>query len=159
MPGNITKSRSEFDGTERIIMTPAFLCNEGMFGPCLNKLGLLRSSNMAPGEVYISVEVTGTTAIYWDNSLQFNIDGEKTSLSSFDTTTRFGFDNQTRTAFSARSYKTDKQFIERLLAGRRVAVRIVTQSGVTEGVFSQDIATSARPAFREFYNLAFPSVQ
>lgn len=153
MPGFISESTSEFDGSKQIKMEPAWLYNS------LIKLALFKNTKIDINDVVLTVVVKGTHSFSEGESLHFNIDGDIVSFKSIDLLT----DINTSSGFvgsgiyippsnwSSKDYLVSKHFIQRLINAERVVVKVDLRKSFVEGVFSSDAPTTARPAFREFY--------
>ena len=156
-PGDITVVKSEFDGTVEVSMEPARVCLPGA-SVCTIKLDLMHNSKMKPDQAMMRVLVMGLEQFAPGEAVKFNIDGEIVGLTSIDTNSTHderpgmaGSDDY----WTSQRYMVDKQFIEKLLNGKRVVVRVDLQKSFAEGIFSDDKPHRARNAFRQFYKQVF----
>lgn len=153
MPGYISETVSEFDGTKEIKMEPAWI-----YGVEL-KLGLFKNSKMKPNEVILTAVVKGAYNIDEGKSLQFNVDGKIykfasiDSLTNIDTTSGFYGNGVYLPAsnWSSKDYIVTKSFIKELIEAQRAIVKIELDKEYIEGNFSSDAPTTARPPFSKFY--------
>ena len=177
MPGGIRTNVSEFDGSNEIVMEPAWVCKESTFGDCHIKLGLYWRSTMPQDKLILVAMTDGINAFSNGKSLYFNIDGEFVSFDSIDTLTEYDISEGTYMKgfiasgtyvpgiyippvnWSSQRYIVDKYFMEKILKAQRVAVRLDLRRGYVEGVFSKDDPMLARPAFRDFFNKVFGNLQ
>ena len=153
IPGAISESSSEFDGTKQIKMEPAWLYNS------MIKLALFKNSKMDEKNVVLTVVVKGTHSFSREDSLYFNVDGDIVSFKSMDLLT----DINTSEGFvgsgiyippsnwSSKDYLVTRDLIKRLVNAERVVIKVELRKSYVEGIFSRDGYTLARPAFREFY--------
>jgi len=155
MPGYINESTSSFDGTTELSMQPAFVYrnNNGMSGSSF-KLGLFWRSDM-PGDLLLLIaEVDGTHIFADGRSLEFNIDGRRTSLESVDSMNDIRYEpgaGQVRgDNVSSTRYAVDQEFIEDLLQAERATVRLNLRQTRMEGVFTDSTISSANVAFKSF---------
>lgn len=152
-PGYISESTSKFDGGREISMEPGWTDGD-------IRLGLFWRSTMHPDQVRITALIHGAHNI---ERLSFNIDGNIVSFQPTDTLTHIwtepGAGYFAPTNWSEREYMISRQFIDRLLAAERVAVRLDLMRGYVEGIFSEDRPTMARPAFRAFYDRVWSDKQ
>ena len=151
MPGSIEEQVSQFDGSREIKMRPAWVGRN----PSIIKFGLHRTSKMPENEIALTVLIKGANLISRGESLQFNIDGEVVSMTSVDDftdieTTSGHSDIVLASNWSSKRYVITKEFIDKLLAANRVAVKVELSKSYAEGLFSDDFPVAARPAFREF---------
>jgi len=153
-PGYITEERSEFDGARELYMEPAW--TEGDV-----KLSLRWRSTMDDGTAVMVATVKGAYNIIDGQSLKFNVDGRVISLHAIDsvteirTTTAGSYAGPTN--WSSREYFVTREIIDRLVDGNHVVARVDMMHGYAEGIFSGDLLTMARPAFRAFYRMAWGS--
>lgn len=156
-PGGISVKKSDFDGSTEVVMTPAYVCKEGTFGSCMIKLGLHRTSRMPADDVVMTVMIGSLEHFSADDGVQFNIDGEIVTLSSPDREVKFEVNSNTAyiDTWAYRTYIVKKDFIKKLLDGTRVAMKVSTNKGYYEGVFSSDKPTTAKGPFGDFLQKAF----
>ena len=153
MPGFISESSSDFDGTKQLSMEPAWL----PYSPI--KLALFKNTKMDKNEVVLSVIVKEAHIFGRDESLHINIDGDIVSFMSIDPLT----DRKVSSGhygngfyippfnWSSKDYLITKNLIKRLIEADRAVVKVDLRKSYAEGIFSHDAPTLARPAFREFY--------
>lgn len=145
-PGYITEHVSQFDGGRELVMEPGWTEGESV------RLGLFWRSTMPEDEVRISAQLSGAHNL---GTLSLNIDGDIQHFEPIDALTHIRTEPGDRywgpTNWSKREYRINRQLVERMLAARRVAVRVDTLHGYAEGIFSTDLPTAARPAFRTFH--------
>ena len=155
-PGTISEGRSEFDGARELYMEPAW--TDGNV-----KLSLRWRSTMAGETAIMVATVKGAHNISDGKSLKFNIDGQVTALQAIDPVTEIQTQSWghhlSPTNWSSREYIVTRAFIDRLLDGNRVVARVDMLRGYAEGVFSEDLPTMARPAFRTFYGMVWKNSQ
>jgi len=148
-PGYISESTSKFDGAQEISMEPGWTRGD-------IRLGLFWRSTMDPDVIYITALVHGAHNL---KSLSFNIDGEFVSFKPSDTSTNIWTEPGSKyfppINKSQRKYKINRQLIKRLVNAERVVVRLDLMRNYVEGVFSNDLPTMARPAFRTFYAMVW----
>ena len=158
-PGHIKETVSPADQVRTVSMLPAYVYAEGKIGEGKLRIGLAWSSR-EPGQMLITAETWGEPVTIPDQaSLTFAIDGATVSLSGDPAaptqqrveSSQYGF-----ITWSSRTYRTDRAFIERIVNAGRVVVRLETDKGGFDGLFSQDRRGSARPAFRKFLNKTGP---
>ncbi|MEW6070900.1 MAG: hypothetical protein AB1553_00365 [Nitrospirota bacterium] len=172
MPGSIKTAQSEFDGAKEITMEPAWVCKEGTLSGCAFKLGLQRRSTM-PGDQIILVAMVDGIFSFSEPSLFFNIDGEIIKLVSIDSITDYSSTEGVYlppayspkvilpgffippSNWSSKQYLIDKALLQKMINAQKVVIRINSIKSYVEGTFSQDRPTTARPAFREFFTIAF----
>ncbi|MBC8213176.1 MAG: hypothetical protein H8E71_00835 [Candidatus Marinimicrobia bacterium] len=154
MPGYISDTVSNFDGSRQINMDPAWLYNSPM------TLALFKNSKMPDSTIVLIAGVKGTHSFSEGKSLHFNIDGKLESFSAIDNMT----DIETAPDFygsgvyiqasswSSKRYLITKDFLSRLIKADDVWVRIELRKDFVEGRFSSDAPTTARPSFRDFYD-------
>lgn len=165
MPGDLIESKSEFDGATEISIMPAHLPAAGDKLASFVSMGLSRRSTMPQDEIILEVVSGIAESFAPGESLHFRIDGEKVSLKSFDELTDFGVTSGFAggghyvppRSFSSKRYRIDRVFLERILSAKEVLVRLDLRKGYLEGVFSKDGWTTARPAFREFFQRVYGS--
>ncbi len=150
LPGSISESVSGFDKATEITMEPAWVQN-GMNADI--KLGLYKTSRMGTEDVILTAIVYGAHNFTSKESLEFNVDGEKIKLESIDEITKIDLVTYENTAanWSSKRYEVKKDFINKLINGKEVWVKINLSQSYVEGKFSQDNPTAARPAFKKFY--------
>ena len=153
MPGYISESVSNFDGSRQINMEPAWLYNSPI------KLALFKNTKMPDTTIVLIAMVKGAHNFVGGQSLHFNIDDNIESLSAIDDFT----DIETESGFygsgiyipasnwSSKRYLVTKDFVNHLISGSDVWIKIELTKEFVEGRFSSDALTTARPAFREFY--------
>jgi hypothetical protein len=158
-PGHIKETVSPADQARTVTMFPAYVYAEGKIGEGKLRIGLTWSSK-DPRQMLITAETWGEpAAIPGQESLKFSIDGATVGLSGDSAapaqqrveSSQYGF-----ITWSSRTYRTDRAFIERIVNAGRVVVRLETDKGGADGLFSQDRAGSARPAFRAFLKKTAP---
>ncbi|MEW5745238.1 MAG: hypothetical protein AB1805_07380 [Nitrospirota bacterium] len=172
MPGAIKTAQSEFDGATEITMEPAWICKEASLSGCAFKLGLQRRSTM-PGDQIILIAMVQGVFYFSEPSLLLNIDGEILKLVSIDSMTDISSTEGVYlppayspkvilpgfylppSNWSVKQYLMDKALLQKMISAQKVAVRINSSKTYVEGTFSQDRPTTARPAFREFFSIAF----
>ena len=154
MPGYISDSVSNFDGSMQINMEPAWLYNSPI------KLALFKNSKMPDSTIVLIAVVKGAHSFSGGQSLHFNIDGKLESFSAIDNLT----DIETESGFygsgiyipasnwSSKRYLITKDFLNRLIKAGDVWVKIELRKEFVEGRFSSDAPTTARPSFKDFYN-------
>ena len=160
MPGSISERTSGFDNTKEIVMEPAWLQNG--FNTNI-KIGLYKTSKMDKEKVILTAVVIGAFNFSDKGSLMFNIDGDKITLESIDSTTNIQFIPGEYNSVasisgyneSSKRYEITKDLIKRMIEGKEVWVKINLSQQYVEGKFSVDDPMSARPAFRNFYNKAW----
>ena len=146
MPGQLSSSKSVFDGSREIRIEPAWV-SQG-WSPMSFKLGLYRNSNMESNRAMLVA--LGTENISDGRSLKFNIDGEVIALESIDRVSEIS--SQGPNVFYSKRYEIDLTLPKRLVTGSNVTVRIEYFRSHEDGTFSKDDPFSARPAFRKFIN-------
>tara|TARA_B100000315_G_C14439865_1_gene524201 strand:+ start:376 stop:927 length:552 start_codon:yes stop_codon:yes gene_type:complete len=154
VPGYISESVSNFDGSRQITIEPAWLYNSSI------KLGLFKNSEMPDSTIVLIAVVKGAYSFSEGQSLHFKIDGKFESFSSIDNLT----DMETSSGFygsgihipasnwSSKRYLITKDFLNRLINADDVWVKIELRKEFVEGPFSSDFPTTARPAFKDFYD-------
>jgi hypothetical protein len=151
-PGLITQTTSSFDGSEQLIMEPAWLYNSTI------KLALFKSSKMPKDKLILTAVVRGSHIFNDDPSLHFFIDDELSSLSSIDRLRDINSpDNFTGSGFyvapsnwSSKDYLVEISFIEKIVTAKNVYVRVELKNTYTDGIFSSDAPITARQPFRDF---------
>ena len=150
MPGAISESKSQFDGTKQVSM-------EWLYSTYI-KLALFKNSKMNKDDIIMTAVVKGAHNFAKDASLHCNVDGEIISFNSVDSLT----DINTSSGFvgsglyippsnwSSKDYVVGKEFINKIINANKVIVKIDLRKSYVEGVFSHDGPTTARPAFRKF---------
>ncbi len=158
MPGDITITKSEFDGTTKVSMEPALVCIPEE-SSCLIKLSLMHDSTMANDQAIMKVIVRGVEPFSnTDEAVKFNIDGEILGLPSIDAHSSLDLEasgSGSAYQWTSQRYMVDKRFIEKLLRGKRVVIRVDLQRSHVEGIFSENKSYRARPAFKKFYKKVF----
>ena len=109
------------------------------------------------------VSVAGAHSFSSGESLHFNIDDHFVSFESIDkftdietspgsyySTIKVYFPPQN---WSCKRYEINQDFLKRILDAEKVVLRVDLRKTYTEGVFSTDFPTTARPSFRKFYEL------
>ena len=151
-PGRITQTTSSFDGSEQLIMEPAWLYNSTV------KLALFKSSKMPKDELILTAVVHGSHIFDDEPSLYFYIDGELSSLSSIDRLRDINApDDFTGSGFyvapsnwTSKDYLVEISFIEKIVAAKKVYVRVKLTDSYADGIFSNDAPITARKAFMDF---------
>lgn len=140
MPGEVATYESKTDNSKQVSMKPGFL--PGYSGI---KLGLFKTSNMKPDEVYIEVATSGDIPATKDG-LTINIDGTKTVYSSIDTLTDIGSDH-----YFVKRYPATMDLVRQMVAGKSVWVKVnYNGQSMSEGEFSIDQMSSAKRGFTKF---------
>jgi hypothetical protein len=154
-PGSLSKHVSGVDKSKEITMEPAWVG-----GDSLIKLALYKNDKLPEDAVVLTALVKGVYIFAHSESLQFNIDGKIYSFHSMDTITKTETDSgvsnghsyyRNANTWSSMRYKTTKDFIEKLLDGKEVWVKIFLNDTYVEGKFSREDIMSAHSAFRNFY--------
>ena len=156
VPGSVSVSKSNFDGSTEIHTEPAFVY-DGVFTSEI-MFSLHRNSTMQPGEVILTASASKNIAD--GPSLKINLDGEIVSFTSIDSTSEI-FTAPVGTSRAAvrcaKRYKVDIDLLNRMMRGTNVMVRLELFRTFAEGRFSVDGASTARPAFRRFLAALDPS--
>jgi hypothetical protein len=138
MPGDLTTTESKVEGSTEVAVIPGWLPNS------LIKLGVYHDSKMKPDQAVLEVQ-TSIDTIQSKEGLVINIDGEKTTLSSFDTLSDL---NQ---GFFTKRFLVKLDLMKKMVDGKSVWVRVNGNGqNAIEGEFSRDGTTTARPGFRKF---------
>lgn len=153
MPGHIKESTSKFDNSKQMVMEPAWVGSDPI------KFGLFKNSNMPKDIVVLDVIVKGVESFATGKSLHFNIDGQFYSFGSIDEMTDYevdpgwvsGYQSVPTTSWSSKRYIIKTDFLNQMINGEKVMVKVSLEKKFIEGEFSSDVPTSARPAFRTFY--------
>ena len=152
MPGSISESKSEFDGSRQISMEPAWLYNSSI------KLALFKNTKMGKNDIILTAVVKGAYNFSDGESLHFNIDGDIVSFRSIDSLTSIDTSSGhvgniyiPPSNWSSKDYVVNNDLIKRLINAERAVVKIDLRKSYVEGIFSSDAPTTARPAFRTFY--------
>lgn len=176
MPGHINVKQSMFDDATETSMDGAWICKSSF--DCPFKMALYKRSTMGEDQVIIEAIVRGTHSLSRGSSLHFNVDGEIISFKSIDTLTDFdttegvympgqvyptktggyvytGSFSIPPTNWSSKRYLTDKAFLKKIIKAEKVIIKVDLGKTYVEGPFSKDVQTTARPAFRNFYNQIF----
>ncbi len=140
-PGYISESVSNYDGTRQLNMEPGWLQNSSI------KLSLTKNSKWPKNQYLLTVHLSGGVNIETKNSLHFNVDGSEYHFTSDDSMTKF--ESPHGSLWSYKSYFVKRDFLEKIVAGNNVGVKVDTFNGYLTGKFTE-IATGAKPAFREF---------
>ena len=144
MPGSIATSVSDYDGARQIVMEPAWLHDSTL------KMGLYKTDAMPKDKVVLRVVIVGLVNIAKRNSLHINIDGGEIHLTASDLLAQYKTSDGGQNT-SQRDYIIKKSLVRMMLDGERVVVKVDHGHKYTTGVFSKDGPTTARPAFRKFY--------
>lgn len=151
-PGNVSTSKSEFDGSQQVTMEPAWIYSSPI------KLGLYWNTNMPDSTFKLVTIVKGTHSFASGESLKFNVDGEIAGFKSVDEMTDYetsrGWSgigvNIAPSNWSEKSYAVKRRFVGELIEAEEAMVRVVLEDSRVEGEFSTDAPTTARPAFEKF---------
>jgi len=152
IPGAISESQSQFDGTKQVSMEPAWLYSTYI------KLALFKNSKMNKDDIIMTAVVKGAHNFAKGASLHFNVDGDIISFNSVDSLTDINTSSGSvgseiyipPSNWSSKDYVVSKQFINKIINANKVIVKIDLRKSYVEGKFSHDGYTTARPAFREF---------
>jgi hypothetical protein len=139
MPSEVRTYESKADNTRHVDLEPGWLAKTMDL-----KMGLHRSSDMAPGTVTMVVMVRGN-AVNTRDGLVINIDGKRTVLSAMDDLSDFN------EGFFRKRFEVKMDLVRQMVAGKSVWVR-VNHVGQTyeEGEFSQDNVGGAKRGFIKF---------
>lgn len=158
MSGDITERHSKFDNSAELSMTPSlvFRDNDGFSGSDIS-LSLYWNSKMPDDGLILEAYVGGSKAFASGDSLFFNIDNEQYSFKSIDRLTDFSSE-VTRTGprnlyvdrKTSKRYLVTRQFVDKMISSKNVAVRVDLRKTYVEGVFSDDTIGSAKAAFKKF---------
>jgi len=153
MPNSISESKSNFDGSVSYKMEPGFIYADASFWSYGHfKLGLFWN-NKSKDSISINVVVPSEIInIKSDEGLQFNIDGEIVKLTSSQGITDFET-TETSTAVytsSNKTFRTNVEFVRKLLSAKSVKVKLVMRDGYYEGDFKNAKPTSAVRGFKDF---------
>jgi hypothetical protein len=163
MPGRITESISAFDGTNNILMEPAWVIGKKGF-----KMGIEKNSGIE--KLVLTIIVMSKHKFSDKDAIQFNIDGNVLSMDPVnditDTTEIDGrymvgeyFNSGT---LSSKKFWITKDIVRRLIDGKKVGIRVMMESDETfDGDFSKDYqyGMGAKTAFRKFYKKVFEDVK
>lgn len=152
MPGYVSETTSNFDNSRQITIEPAWLYNSPI------KLSLTKTSKMPDSTIVLDAVVQGAYNFSQGPSLNFNIDGEIFSFESIDAMTDINTTSGVYNSvayispsnWSSKRYIITKSFLNKLINGKRVWVKIDLSKVFVEGEFSSDAPTTARPAFQDF---------
>lgn len=153
MPGNVSTSVSKFDNSQEVAMEPGWVSN-GMKAAVI-KLGAHWNTQMG-NDVVIDAEYHGTDAI---TGLKFRIDERFVELTPIDALTEFGHTPGSYAygipgqPFSARRFAASMDFLQDIMAGKNVIVRMDLSKTFSEGAFSAEktgLIGTAKPAFKRF---------
>lgn len=138
MPGDLTVAESKVEGTKELSVSPGWLPGSWI------KMGVYRNTKMLPDEAILVLEVQSMTIMSKDG-LTINIDGEKTNFSSIDAL------SDMHQGFFSKRFPVKLDYLKKIVAGKSVWVRINGNgSQYSEGEFSKDGLTTARPGFKKF---------
>lgn len=145
MPGHITKSVSDFDGSTQYEMDPAWVKQ-------VIKFGLYRNTKMDKDVIVLIAVVKGLEPIRSGESLHFNVDGNIIDLESIDNSTDFEYDNNKyhSSHWSSKRYLINTEFMELILNAKRVIVKLDLDKKYIEDEFSSDVPMNAKSAFKKF---------
>ncbi len=154
MPGTITERVSGFDNSKEIVMEPAWLLEGGKM-----KLSLFKTDRMDKDKAILTVLVQGAYNFASKEDVQIKIDGEIINLSSIDKSTNIEMEEGyygnglyiSPENWSSKRYEVSEQLIKKLINAKEVWFRVNLSRDYVEGKFSQDLPTTARPAFKRFY--------
>lgn len=146
LPTYVQDLKSPFDGDRELSVSPGFVReNNGALAGAPFNLGAAWLEKR-PEEIQIEAEVTGEIInLSRVDGLQFNIDGEKVSLSSPSALTTHKVDKYL--SKSSRIYIADIELLDKLLGGSEVKVKLVGDGGYRVGDFSVDGLHTAKSGF------------
>lgn len=155
-PGYISTSKSAFDGMTQINMEPAsvYQSRTSMAGSGL-KLSLAWRPTMGD-QFWLTTQVDGSSHYVQGESLKILIDGIVVGFEGDGQSTIKGKDVLSRVAIvdfgdvSTQEYLIDRWFLEQMLSGDDVRVRVELEDGFVDGFFTDRTNESARSAFERF---------
>jgi len=152
IPGSISENISNYDGTKELSIEPAWLYDSSI------KLGLLKNTKMEKDDIVLIAVVKGTHLINSGESLHIRIDKKFFNFSSIDSMTDIKMTEGAYSGiyippsnWSSKRYIITKAFLEKLINANDAWVKIELSKTYVEGRFSSDALTTARPAFKKFY--------
>jgi len=152
-PGHISRHTSEFDNTRQLSMEPA-ACGEAF------RLSLFKSSTMPDSLLILTAMVKDVHTFSPGKSLEVRINREFFAFDNLDEATDHKIDEaiivgsavlHPTTAWSSQRYIITVKFLEQMINGEEVWVKIHLDKEYVEGKFSTSGLTDARPAFKKFY--------
>lgn len=138
LPGSVSDTKSEIDGSKTLYMNPGWLFNTPM------QLGLVMFSTNKT-RILLTAKLTGIHKIEKTDSLAFNIDSEVVKLSADDEKTEHSVERTTK--WSSKTYVINKQLLEKIVNAKRVFVNF----GGIEADFSKGGPTTAKNGFNDFF--------
>ena len=136
------------------VLKPAWLPDS------LIKLGLSQRSDLTDDLLILKAVVKGQYEILGSGSLHFIVDGniyrfapmgKSTLLEKAIEPKSSGSAGLIDVYYSSRQYIISVLFLEKILTAQHVVVRVDLEGAQVEGVFSEDGAFLARPAFRTLF--------
>jgi len=139
LASHVDKSKSEFDGTTQIMVSPNWV---GSYA----KMGVLWNSKMPKDEVLLLVSIANKGSIQSDKSLHLNINGKIVDLQPIDEAAKLevssGFVNQfsyvAPSTWSTRRFKIPTSLIKELTDANQALWRIELGQESLEGAFTPD---------------------
>ena len=155
MPGAVSVSESEFDGTKSVYMKSG-----DIYGSSGNiRIGLFRSESMPNREVMMTVTIRGLEDFPRNEpSLFFNVDGTIDSLTTVSKSTDYETSEVFANEFayispenwSSANYIVSTGYIKRLIYSGSVKIRVATNESYHEGNFSKGGWSTAKDGFKDF---------
>lgn len=143
-PGHVNQSKSVFDGSTEIRISPAWVDNPNYFKIGW-RLGAFRSTRMPEGAATLEAFTVSPTAP--GKAVSFNFDGQVERLIAIQEEMRS--ERIGDQLLLGRRFEVKIAFLERLASATNVTARIETTQGYLAGVISSDAPTTFRPALRK----------
>jgi hypothetical protein len=137
MPGSVSQHTSKFDGTKEIKMEPAW-CDNAF------KLGLFKTSNMLDSLMILSAHIKGIVSV---KGAAVRIGENIYPLKMLDDMTSVDHEGP----WSYRRFMFPETLLAEMISAEEVWVKVKYDDSYTEGRFSRDDPTAARPGFKNFY--------
>jgi hypothetical protein len=162
--GEIRETRSAHDGVTVVEMNPVNIASIQDEMTSKIKIGLVRSSMMKPSEIYMKVFIArdnDENMILDQDSLSLDIDDLKIALLPVDIVRRkdkiSASSTSRNTQFSSifRIYAISQDILEKLLNGKKVAIKVVLKNGVIEGDFSGRSGEFAKQHVQKYYDYLY----
>lgn len=146
LPGHTTTTTAMLDGERQVHVSPGWLRPDGFRGPTVKLGGFW--GEQSPNEFALEAVVVGSDNI---EGVKIGIDGQVFDLRPIEGFADYRYDSVAKHHESAKRFIVPLLFVEQMMVGRKVIVRVLLSGGYSEGEFSYDQVTYARPAFKKAF--------
>jgi hypothetical protein len=143
MPGSVKVTTSKLDGERQVQVEPGWLKGDDLFGTL--KLGGFWTDK-SPTSFMLEAVLVGGGA---PEKLKVGIDSRVSEFAPTGAAPGTRYNQSRKVVETSKRFNVPLAFVQEMVAGTNVVIQIGDARGFTEGVFSSDAPTQARPGFKK----------